>query len=436
MNRRIVEFLLKGSAIVFIFKLLGAVAFFILSLLISHYAGPAVLGRFNLLSKMVLLLSVFASLGLDTYVVRKMPEIGVDKQGTLLFLRNSFGIITITSLFLLLMLVGSRHTIDRAFFKGNGMSLFIVGAGVSVWFYSLYSFICQFFRGMGSVTAYAFFRYAGIHVTAALFLLLALALTGTIPEPWVYSSYYLTIFIGACGLVYYLKFYLERHQFSSKAPTFSLLRNDLKAAQPMMWSSSLAFVMSYLDIFVIGYLIGEYAVGIYSAIQQFMLIFTYISISIASYSAPLLAERYIRGDRVGLRALYLNSILAGAFMLFPIFVILAGFPKLVLGVTFGPAYVEHAHLMTILSVGFFINALTGPAVTTMNMTDNQAKLLFFSIANVALGIVLTFALTYFYSLTGAAIASSVVTASFKLVLFFYITTKIVRLPSSGDSLHM
>ncbi len=425
MDRKGVESLLKGSAVVFVFKLLGAVAFFVLSLLISRYAGPTVLGRFNLLSKMILLLSVFALLGLDTYVVRKVPEIGSSSHGTRRFLRNSFGIISITSMFLLLIVVLARHAIDRAFFKENGMAFFIVLAGASVWFYSLYSFICQFFRGMGSVTAYAFFRYTGIHLLVVIFLLMMIVFTGTIPENWVYYSYYLTIFIGAFGLAHYLRLYLKRHHFSNSTPIFPSLRSDLKAAQPMMWSSSLAFVMSYLDIFVIGYLIGEYEVGIYSAIQQFMLIFTYVSISIASYSAPLLAERYIRGDKRGLRSLYVNSILAGAMMLLPIFVILAGFPKLVLGVTFGPAYVEHAYLMTILSVGFFINALTGPTVTMMNMTDNQSRLLMFSVSNVAVGIILTSVLTYFFSLTGAAVASSIVTASFRLGLFFYIMVKII-----------
>jgi O-antigen/teichoic acid export membrane protein len=157
-----------------------------------------------------------------------------------------------------------------------------------------------------------------------------------------------------------------------------------------------------------------------------MLIFTYISISIASYSAPLLADRFIRGDQAGLRSLYVNSIVAGAIMLFPIFIVLAGFPGLVLDITFGSAYVEHAHLMTILSIGFFINALTGPTVTMMNMTDNQSKLLIFSISNVVIGLVLTCVLTYFFSLTGAAIASSIVTALFRLALFFYITLRILK----------
>lgn len=420
--------ILKGSAYVFVLKMIGAAAFFFVTLLISRCSGPAVLGKFQILSKIILIVSIFTTLGLDIFVVRKIPEIEQYKFKTILFIKNSLKVIAILSALVFLFMVPFTGFLERSFFKSGGMKFFIIMTVGTVFFYSVYSYLCQLFRGFGSIKAYSFFRYSWLNVFLLSVLIVNVIFLNEINEVVVFSSYLSTIILSAIFIVFYTRRYLGRKRFDNLQTLKDDVPfvDDIRKSIPIMLSSSLSLVFSYSSIFILGYYTTEYFVGIYSAISQFMLIFTYVSISIASYSAPIIAKKYLMKDSSGLRSIYLNSILLGGIVLVPIFIVIAFFPAYILEVTFGKEFSSYSGVMTILSVGYFINALTGPTITTMNMTDRQNNLLIFSIINTVIFFLTCFLLAKRFGITGVAVATSFSNGFFNILLFIYIYRNLIR----------
>lgn len=413
--------IVRGSAAVFFFKSVGAFSLFCISVMISRTSGPQALGKFQMLSKIILITSVFSMLGLDTFSVRKIPEIGNNRTATVRFIAKSIKAIFWTSLVFVFLFLLFSEAFQEAFFSSVNMGKYIFFAALTVFFYSTYSFLCQVFRGFGSVKAYAFFRYSWINLFFLFFLAAVFLYTGGVKESFIFSGYFSVVIISAIVISVFTKFFISRRNFtaSSLKKTETIFKM-LRQSSPMMFSSSLGFIFSYSGIFIIGYFMSEYEVGIYSAISQFMLLYTYVSISIASYSAPNIAREYTEGNIRELKSIYLHSIIISVFVLVPILFILTIFPKQVLEMTFGEEYSSHYILMIILSVGFFLNALTGPTITTMNMTDRQGKLLVFSAVNSFVFIALCFLLTKHYGLVGTASAVSFSTGFFNIFLFGYI----------------
>jgi O-antigen/teichoic acid export membrane protein len=414
--------ILKGSLDVFILKLFGAAAFFIVTILISKNAGPAALGKFQLLSKLILLGSILGTVGLNVFAVRKISEVGENKDFTKKFVTRSTYLILLFSFFVAMTLLAFRGFIAEKFFKTDNMEVYIIFSGIIVFFYSGYSFICQIFRGYGSVKAFAFFRYSWLHVFFLTALGVYYLISKEFSEEYIYIIYFGINIISFIAIFLSLNRYLEKRNYKRTGDTIDPgIKNDLTRSWPMMFSSSLSFITAYTNIFVIGYFLSTYYVGIYSGIQQFMLFFTFVSVALSSYTSPYLAQNHIKKDFKMLRSLYLHSILTGGIILVPIFLCFTLFPGFVLEITFGDKYVLHSHVMIILSIGYFANALSGPAIDMMNMTNNQSKLVLFSIFNVIFSVTLTTVLTWKYSLTGAAIASAATNIFFRALLFYYIT---------------
>lgn len=414
--------ILKGSAYVFVLKMIGAVAFFLITVYISKLSGPSVLGKFQLLSKFVLIGSLFATLGLEIFAARRIVEIGENRELTKKFIGNSIRIMLSISFILGIVILSFRDQLEKMFFKTEGMAVYISFSASIIFFYSAYSFLCQIYRGYGSIKAFAFFRYSWLHVFFLILLVFHKLYFGKIEEHWIYILYYIGIAGCFLAIVMFTKVFLRKRKYNDVRSGYeNNIKTDVKRSFPMMLSSSLSFFNAYSNIFIIGYFLSTYEVGIFSGIMQFMMIFTFVSVSLSSYVSPFFAKSHLDRDYKQLRSLYLHSIMTGGILLVPVFIILAIFPSLVLDVTFGAQYAAHSYLMTILAVGYFISSLSGPAIDVMNMTNNQSKLVLFSIINVTVGFILTALLTWKFTLIGAAIASSITNVVFRAFLFYYIT---------------
>jgi O-antigen/teichoic acid export membrane protein len=427
MKINLIKNILKGSMDVFILKMFGAVAVFLLTLFISNSAGPAALGKFQLLSKLVLIGSIIATMGLDVFAVRKISEIGGSGKLSSIFVKRSMFSILAFSILIAAAGYVLKSWIAEKFFKSSEMEIYIVFAGITVFFYAGYSFLCQVFRGYGSVKAFAFFRYSWLHIFFIILLGMLYVVKKDFQEQYIYYLYFISTTVSFLAILYFLKRYLKKKTFpeDTNVPDKGL-KNDIHKSMPMMFSNSLSFFTAYTNVFIIGYFLSTYYVGIFSGVQQFMMFFSFVSVALAAYTSPLLAKSHIKKDFKMLRSLYLHSILTSGLMLVPVFIVLAFFPGFVLEITLGDKYVPHANIMTILAVGYFINALSGPVITMMNMTDNQLKLVVFSVLNFVIGSVLTAVLTWKYSIAGAAVASCLTNIFFRLSLMLFITKNILR----------
>ena len=96
-----------------------------------------------------------------------------------------------------------------------------------------------------------------------------------------------------------------------------------------------------------------------------------------------------------------------AFITMPIFLVLCLYPEYVLNFLFGSAYIDAAPALRILSIGFILEALSGPNVATLIALGESRFIMWATLAAAAINVVLNIVLIPLWGIVGAAIASAV-----------------------------
>ena len=97
--------ILRGSFVIFMFKVLGAGSLLLTSILISRYYSVELFGVFNLIFALMVITAVIARVGLDTYVLRVISSSENNMHEISLFLKEVFKIIFLGSLIVTIMIL-------------------------------------------------------------------------------------------------------------------------------------------------------------------------------------------------------------------------------------------------------------------------------------------------------------------------------------------
>ena len=119
--------ILKGSFVIFIFKIFGAISLFLVHILISRYYGAQTLGVFNLILALMMIGAILSRVGLDMYIVRIIPSIETDNEKISLFLKEVFKIVFIGSILVSILFYLFSSTIDQYIFKSFDASSYLLG---------------------------------------------------------------------------------------------------------------------------------------------------------------------------------------------------------------------------------------------------------------------------------------------------------------------
>jgi O-antigen/teichoic acid export membrane protein len=177
----------------------------------------------------------------------------------------------------------------------------------------------------------------------------------------------------------------------------------LAYSYPMLLTSSVMFLMGYVDSFMISYYLDEYQVGIYSVCLNLSMILTFIPLSIGGFIAPKISQAHSKEDSSKVKEIFSNSIKLITVVTIPIFSLLYAYPELFLGL-FGEEFVVASTTLLIINLGFLSEAMTAPVGFILNMTDNQHIFMRILIIALVINIVLNALLIPLYGINGAAIA--------------------------------
>jgi len=404
--------ILKGSAVIFIFKVLGAVSLFLIHILISRYYGAETLGIFSLILSLLTIGAILSRVGLDVYVVRVLPSLENNLKEISLFLKRVFQIVLIVSFGVSILYLLMSDIIDKNIFKSFDARGYIYLLALILPFYTSFTVLVEVLRGLQEIKIYSFFRNFLQNILIVLFLILTIE-TSTFYNP-IYILY-MVIFLMSFILLFFMFKYLKKFNINFfESGKYS--KPILKYSYPMFLTSSMMFIMGYIDTFMISYYIDEYQVGIYSACVRVSIAITFILASINGFIAPKISKAYAKGNREEIKRVYFDSIKLIAIATTPIFTILYLFPEFFLGL-FGEEFKSATLTLIVVNGAFFINALSGPVGIILNMTDNQNYVMRVIILVSLLNIVLNLFFINILGITGAAISTLI---SFLLWNFLFI----------------
>lgn len=173
------------------------------------------------------------------------------------------------------------------------------------------------------------------------------------------------------------------------------------------WATTLASSgLIWADTLLLGHLSSTESVGVYNVSTRLVTLAVFVMAPINAAVAPQFAHLFHRGEGDALGRLYATSTTLIVRLSLPAFVLLAVFPRGLLGI-FGPDYMRGATVTLILAVGQLVSAATGPCGTLLNMSGRVSLNLANNVVILVLNVVLNLFLIPRWGIIGAAVAWSV-----------------------------
>jgi O-antigen/teichoic acid export membrane protein len=394
-----VKEILRGSFIIFVFKVFGAFSLFLTYIFIPRYYGIETFGVFNLILALLMIATVLSRIGLDTYVVRVLSSVEDKKREISLFLKEVLKILIVSSLLVTLMVLIGLDFINDYFFKSIDASNYLIGLAFIILPYTLFNVLVEILRGLDDIKIYSFFR--NFSQNFAILLLVGISIVTLKMYHPVYILYTAILIITVLLILVLYKILkikninvLQKGKYEKKI---------LKHSYPMLLAASIIFLTSYIDSFMISYYLDEYQVGIYNACISLSMIIAFIPMAIGGYISPKISKAYSNNNRALIKELFKNSMTIILIVTLPIFLTMYFFSTFFLSL-FGEAFTQATTTLLIINIAFLLEAIFGFVGFILNMTDNQhifMKTLFISLI---INVVFNALLIPIYGINGAAVA--------------------------------
>ena len=202
--------------------------------------------------------------------------------------------------------------------------------------------------------------------------------------------------------------------------------------RPMMWLGialpifiveGFFNLLTNIDIIIVGYLQEPDQVAIYFATVKTLALVHFISFAVRAGSAQRFSQYYTAGDHERLQA-FTRDTLHWTFwpsLAMVAVLLLVGRPLLVL---FGESFASGYILLFVLSIGLLFRAAIGPAESLLIMAGQQGICAAVYTATFVFNVVLNFTLIPRYGLMGAAIATSSALVLESIALYYITATRL------------
>jgi PST family polysaccharide transporter len=245
---------------------------------IARYLGPEQFGIYNYAIAFVALFGALATLGLDGIVVRdivRSPSSKGEILGTAFMLKLCGGILT------LLFTLGSIYFLR----PNDSLTRWLVGIIAAGTIFQAFDTIDFWFQSQiqSKFTVYA--KNAAFLLITFIKLALIITKAQLIAFAWAAS---LEVIIGAFGLV--VIYHTNGYSFRTWCVTSLHAKKLLKDSWPLIISGVAIMIYVKIDLIMLGEIIGNKAVGIYSAATRISEVWYFIPTAIVSSMSPLIIE--------------------------------------------------------------------------------------------------------------------------------------------------
>lgn len=390
---------------------------YIFTLLITRNFGAGAMGVFALSITVLTVFSVIGRLGFDTALLRFVAEYSSRDRWDLVretYLKTIMLVIPLTLLLSFLLFFSSPFIAKHIFHKEYlGRSFRLVS-------FALLPMVLIFInseslRGLKKIKEYSFLLNVSIPLFATIILTLTLLFTEEKNAP-------ITSYIISAVLVSVLSFiiWLRNASLKKMSSGSSLkLKTLLNVSLPLLLSSSLFLIMQWTDTIMLGMFRTEAEVGIYNVALKVAGLTSVTLFAINSIAAPKFAEFYGKGDMKGLGKVAQQSTKLIFWTSLPILLVFLLFPWSVLGI-FGAEFKSGVYALIILTLGQFVNAVSGSVGYILQMTGKQTVFQNIIILAATINLILNALLIPQYGINGAAIASMISMTFWNILSLLYL----------------
>ncbi|MCC2618341.1 oligosaccharide flippase family protein [Aestuariibacter halophilus] len=379
----------------------GLIAGFLISILIARAYGSENLGQYALFVVHLNLLTVVAKCGLDTWVVREGARFD-DREVKAGYVRHSLGLAMVLSLALIgcyaLLLISGwlaspSQTVITALFY---MLLALPGA-------VLIRFVLAWLRLKGrTIVANAL---EGVGVNGALLICL---LTVYFSSIWMSNIHPIGLFalctVGVGAIAAVLSLLRGTRGYTSTG-----LSNQatLAAGLPFLLVSFSATLNTSIDTLSISHYLPEEDLALYSAAQKLAALLAFPLVVAGSIVAPQFSALFASSQTQTLRTAFIRTSIGISIVSGVGCIIVLTLGEQLLGM-WGDSFIDAYDVLIVLGISQLINACCGPLGLLLNMSGYERPVLWITLFNSGLNLLLNATLIPSFGIKGAALATGIV----------------------------
>src|SRR5688572_1761158 len=400
--------IVKGSATTFAIRLLGLVAGYAFTFIISRYYGSAVLGAHTLSVTVLMMFSVLGRLGMDSLLVRHFAHDHEAKRWDRILEVYKKTLIVIIPFGIVLTIVfyfTSGIIAERMFGKPWLEPYFrIISFAVLPMIMRFVNSEC--YRGFRMNKEYAYSQNVSYFLYASVILGITTVFSriDLLPNIAFGCSLVVLSFSGSFMI-------LKRIRKHTKVASAELrIQQMVQSAVPMLLANSMLLVSGWINTIMLGIFSTENDVGVYSVVLKIATFSSFVLMSINSVSSPRFAQLHAKGDHAGLKKYTAHTAKIIFFSSIPIFAGIILFREWLLGL-FGPEFILGSFALLITMIGQSFNVFAGSVGQFLYMTGKQDVFRNIILISTVINISVCAILIPLYGLLGSAIAGMIFLAS-------------------------
>ncbi len=409
--------IVKGSTATFMLRLLGLVAGYAFTFIVSRFYGSEVLGAHTLSLTVLMLFSVLGRLGMDSLLVRHFAhDHAANRWDRILEVyKRTLSVIIPLGILLSVILYFSSGFIAQHVFDKPRLEPYFRVIAFAVLPMSMRFINSECYRGFRMNREYAYSQNVSYFLYASIILGILSVFSRDNLLPNISFAISLGVLAVSSTLMILKRIRNHAKNNSNELKTGEMVRNAI----PMLLANSMLLVSGWINTIMLGIWSSDSDVGIYSVVLKISTFSAFMLMSINSVAAPRFAQFHARGDLDGLRKYTMHTAKIGFFSSIPIFAGILIFREWLLGL-FGPEFVEGSMALAIVMMGQLFNVFAGSVGQFLYMTGKQRVFRNILLASTLLNILVCAILIPSYGLIGSAVAGMVFMACWNLMSMIYI----------------
>jgi O-antigen/teichoic acid export membrane protein len=361
---------------------------------VARYLGPEQYGLLSYVVAFVTLFSAIATLGLDGIVVRNIVRDPSSKEETLgtAFVLKLMGGITA-----LLLSTGSILILRH----GESLVYWLVGITAAGMIFQALDPIDFWFQSQIQSKYVVYARTTAFSIISVIKIVLIITAAPLIAFAWAGMA---EIAIGSIGLI--IVYQSKGHNIKAWRANLICGKYLLKDSWPLILSGIMITIYMRIDQVMIGSMVGNTEVGIYSAAVRLAEAWYFIPIAVVGSVFPSIVEAKAISDELfygRLQKLYNLMALMAYIVAIPV----TFMGEWLVTILFGPAYARAGPMLAVLIwAGMFTNL--GVARSSFLTTMNWTRIHFMTVSlGCIINVALNFLLIPIYGGMGAVVASCI-----------------------------
>ncbi len=393
-----------GSAIVITGFFVGAFFYYLVKVILARFLGPEAYGVFVQGMGIAQAAAMISLLGLSMSIPRFMSFYtgSEDEQLTGSIVSTSLYLIIPSSLLVSAIIFYLSGWISVSVFDEPALEEPLKLFSLAITPLVLFKLAKSLLRGMQDakhkIYMDDFIWSGGVLLLVASFISAGYGVTGAV------YAYIIATSIAVVAGYYFCRKVSEGRLFSN--PDFPV-RRLISFSWPLFVISILLIVNRWVDVLMLGWLIDSSQAGIYDVSYAIAGIMGFMLSSLSYMFMPVVSELYGKRDMSGILEVYSTSTRWIFTLTLPLLAGMLIFPEEIIHLLFGSSYVEGSVALAVLSIGFFYNAVKGPAGMIL-LSTGKTRLQMLGIGVITtFTVLLNLLLIPVYGIMGAAISTTI-----------------------------